>query len=87
MEMSQSERSCKKSDGIELLSMASVPEDSMLSGDFRGKFKKSQSRKRPTILACRQRVRGRKTSVKKEIQIEKEECRAGTDILSDACIS
>ncbi|CAM4554636.1 unnamed protein product [Leuciscus chuanchicus] len=55
--MSIGERGCKglpvhqESDGIEVVSMASFPEDLMLSGDFRGKFKKIRSRKRPTILA------------------------------------
>lgn len=59
LEMSIGELGCRElpvhqeNDGIEVVSMASLPEDLMLSGDFRGKFKKIRYRKRPTILACR----------------------------------
>ncbi len=57
LEMSYGERGCKEqhqeNDGIELKSMASLPEDLMLSDDFRWKFKKIRTRKRPTILTCR----------------------------------
>ncbi|XP_051719028.1 protein furry homolog isoform X13 [Ctenopharyngodon idella] len=55
--MSIGELGCKElpvhqeNDGIEVVSMASLPEDLMLSGDFRGKFKKIRCKKRPTILA------------------------------------
>ncbi|XP_051521326.1 protein furry homolog [Myxocyprinus asiaticus] len=60
--MSYSDRGCKEQplhlengpkehDGVLLVSMASLPEDMMLSDNFRGKFKKIRSRKRPTILA------------------------------------
>ncbi|XP_058655454.1 protein furry homolog isoform X2 [Onychostoma macrolepis] len=56
--MSYGERGSKEqhqeNDGIELESMASLPEDLMLSGDFRGKFKKIRTRKRPTILTSSQ---------------------------------
>ncbi|KTF75304.1 hypothetical protein cypCar_00014554 [Cyprinus carpio] len=52
--MSYGERGYKEqhqeNDGIELESMASLPEDLKLSGDFRGMFKKIRTRKRPTIL-------------------------------------
>ncbi|XP_057206794.1 protein furry homolog isoform X3 [Triplophysa rosa] len=41
----------KQFHGSALENMDGLPEDLMLSGDFRGKFKKLRSRKRPTILA------------------------------------